>query len=82
MDSSAAQGFCNRSGIGKAEHLAAIQLWVRKQIIKDGTSAVQKVREEVHPADLVPKRVDREDTLALPGAAFVIAVVGYNYCKS
>ena len=53
-DSSAAQGICSRSGIGKVWHLAVSQLWVQERL-RDGTFTLHKRRGEVNPADLFTK---------------------------
>ena len=57
-DSSAAQGICNRSGIGKVRHLAVSQLWVQERI-RDKSFELYKVRGELNPADLFTKHLEQ-----------------------
>ena len=57
-DSSAAQGICSRSGIGKVWHLAVGQLWVQERL-KDGTFTLHKCWGEVNPADLLTKHLNQ-----------------------
>ena len=57
-DSTAAQGICNRSGIGKVRHLAVSQLWVQERL-RDKSFALYKVRGEFNPADLMTKHLDQ-----------------------
>ena len=56
-DSSAAEGICNRSGIGRVRHLAVTQLWVQERL-RDHTFALHRVRGAVNPADLMTKFLD------------------------
>ena len=56
-DSSAAEGICNRSGIGKVRHLAVTQLWVQERL-RGKTFTLRRVRGEFNPADLLTKYLD------------------------
>ena len=56
-DSSAAQGICARSGIGKVRHLAVSQLWIQERL-REGTLTLHKVWGEMNPADLLTKHLD------------------------
>ena len=57
-DSTAAQGICNRSGIGKVRHLAVSQLWVQERL-RDKSFGLYKVRGELNPADLLTKHLEQ-----------------------
>ena len=56
-DSTAAQGICNHSGLGKVRHLAVSQLWVQERV-RDGTFSQHKCFGDDNPADLMAKYLD------------------------
>eukprot|EP00969_Alexandrium_andersonii_P205243 9069122-Alexandrium_andersonii.AAC.2 len=58
-DSSAAVGICRRSGIGRARHLAAGQLWVQGRV-RSGDFDFVKWPGERNPADITTKAVNQE----------------------
>ena len=57
-DSSAAQGICHRTGIGKVRHLAVSQLWVQERL-REGTFTLHKCLGASNPADLLTKYLDK-----------------------
>ena len=74
-DSSAAQGICSRSGIGRVCHLAVGQLWVQERL-GDNTFTLHKVWGEINPADLMTKHLDQSMIARHLGAMAVRAESG------
>ena len=56
-DSSAAEGICHRSGIGKVRHRAVTQLWAQERLC-DKTSALYRARGGVNPADVLAAHIE------------------------
>ena len=67
-DSSAANGICRRTGIGKVRHLAVGQLWVQERA-RQGDFGLQQHPGSENPADMLTKAVNQELTLRHIGAA-------------
>ena len=59
MDASAALGFINRHGLGKARHIETQWLWVQ-QATREGRVAMHKIPGKENPADLFTKPLNRE----------------------
>ena len=66
-DSSAAQGVCNRKGLGKVRHLDTNLLWVQDKV-KSGELIIVKVFGERNPADLLTKHLDHTKIMEFVGA--------------
>ena len=66
-DSSAAQGVCNRKGLGKVRHLDTNLLWVQDKV-KNGELTIVKVFGEKNPADLLTKHLDHTKMMEFVGA--------------
>ena len=59
MDASAALGFINRQGLGKARHIETQWLWVQ-QATREGRVSMHKIPGQENPADLCTKPLNRE----------------------
>jgi hypothetical protein len=57
-DSSACQGICRRTGIGKVKHMAVQLLWLQ-DVARRGALVVKYVRGDANPADLMTKFLTR-----------------------
>ena len=58
-DSSTALAISQRVGLGKVRHLQVQYLWIQERH-SDGSLALQKVKGELNPADLLTKGVPQE----------------------
>ena len=88
-DSAAAIGICNRSGIGRARHLAVGQLWVQERI-SSGEVRLFNVLGKSNPADILTKAIPRpqhqrlraqimSDILSYVGDDLLVQV---TYCRA
>ena len=76
-DSSAAQSFVNRRGIGRMRHLAIRDLWLQKEI-REGKLQTIKVLGTENPADLMTKALSLGDLTKRLTTLSLVAEFGKN----
>ena len=59
-DSSAAKSFVARRGLGRMRHIEVRDLWLKEEVRK-GLVAVEKVRGDENPADLMTKFLTKRE---------------------
>ena len=58
-DSSTAKSFVSRRGLGRMRHVAARKLWFQEEVLSRRL-VVNKVHEEVNPADFLTKNLGHQ----------------------